>query len=179
MKRILIIFFLVVGLQGFSQKEQGNVFPVLGMPCLVDLSNRSVNANKLPLNQLVKLKLPIINMNLVHAFSKNMGRILIQLGSKIVLATAFDLASEQLSEYFTWTSNMDTHGQLILTGNLIKELPVGFSGNAQFVFKCIETGNSTVTVQWANQGDQANHNQADRPAISTFYITSTMKDADK
>ena len=167
MKKILIIIFLLSSFAAFSQAEKG--LPTLGVPELTDMNNSAVEANNVKLNQPLLFRLPVLNMDMINSLPKGNYSIKIGLGSRVDLQKKFNLATSSLSSYFEWAVETTKNGEKTLTGNLIKDLPANFSGEAVFELQGNTAGLSEITMEWIKPVSNA---KAAKPQVNKFYITT-------
>jgi Secretion system C-terminal sorting domain len=128
----------------------------------------------LPLDGIVRLNVPLFNLNSVNALPAGSCKIKIGLGSKLVLNPDFDLANTNTSAYFNWTVATQG-GQVQLTGDLIAPLPANYSATGIFQVKGSLLGTSTVTVNFL----VTNHNTPDvlsdeNPNNNTTFLPYTI-----
>lgn len=145
MNKILFSFLLLLlNLSAFSQVTAD---PALSPIRITSTLNVITNELQLPQNGIVKLKIPIYNLNLGNQLPSGTCKIKIGLGSKMILSPTFNLSSVNTSNYFQWTA-LSSGGQVQITGELIAELPANFSDTASFdVFGNI-LGGSTITTNF-------------------------------
>ena len=163
MKRLLLIVLL-----GFTQLTQAQITPVIadlgvGLPYLTDMSNNNINPNAVGMNSLLRLKLDLYNFEQTVTIPPQTFQVVIGLGTRLVLAPGFNLATAPLSNYFSWTSNLN-NGQVQIIGTLISTLPADFFQNntASFDLKAILLGGpSTITAQLAFINNNPSYNLSD------------------
>ncbi len=145
MNKILFSFFLLLlNLSAFSQVTAD---PALSPIKITSTLNVITNELQLPQNGIVKLKIPIYNLNLGNQLPSGTCKIKIGLGSKMVLSPTFNLNTVNTSNYFQWTA-LSSGGQVQITGELIAQLPANYSDTASFdVFGNI-LGGSTITTNF-------------------------------
>ena len=117
--------------------------PALGSFDITNLSDVSVNANALQQNSIYKLKLDILNNDLVTPIPGGTMYVEIGLGSKFILAPGFDYTNAPLNNYFTfqYISGSQPKVRCYLTNTL----PADFFGKFVFNVKANTQGASTVT----------------------------------
>jgi len=129
-----------------AAKSQATVVyadPALGSFDITNLANVSVNANALHQNSIYKLKLDVLNNDLVTAIPGGTMYVEIGLGSKLVLAPSFDIANAPLNNYFTF--QYISGSQPKIRCYLTNTLPADFFGNFEFNVKANAQGASTIT----------------------------------
>ncbi len=113
--------------------------PAVGQMYFTTTSGAVQNANTLllaPNADLYDINIPFYNLNQLNSVPAGTIRFTVNLGSKLVLAPGFDLATAPLSTYFTWTQ-ANVNGNIILTGtqSLSTPIPADFDGIATFRVK--------------------------------------------
>ncbi len=171
MKKISFLWCLMLSLGGYSQVIAD---PALDQVEVSTISNTTLDPITLPLNGLILLRIPILNLNTSNGLPAGSCKIKIGLGSKLVLDPEFNLTTTSTSAYFDWTAEM-AGGQVQLTGDLKAALPPGFSLTCAFRVKGSVVGNSTVTSNFL----VTNHNTAinlsdENPANNTSFLAYTV-----
>ena len=113
--------------------------PAVGQMYFTTTTGSVQNANTLllaPNTDLYDINIPFYNLNQVNPVPAGTIRFTVNLGSKLVLAPGFNLATAPLSTYFTWTQ-ANVNGNIILTGtqSLSTPIPADFNGIATFRVK--------------------------------------------
>ncbi len=121
--------------------------PAVNLMRTSTLNMLPLNPLQIPIDSVVELKVPIINYNLVNALPPGTCKILIGLGSKMVLDPAFNLNTINTGNYFHWTAQL-SGGQIQITGDLIATLPRNFADTVTFQVKGTILGSSTVTTNF-------------------------------
>lgn len=105
--------------------------PAVGQMFFTTLADANTSANTLLFTQDYKLKVPVYNLNQFTAIPSSAINFRINLGTRIRLDAAYDLATAPLSQYFSFTSSIVADSQII-TGVQIAEIPADFDGIAVF-----------------------------------------------
>ena len=113
--------------------------PAVGQMYFTTTTGAVQNANTLllaPNAALYDINIPFYNLNQLNPVPAGTIRFTVNLGSRLVLAPAFNLATAPLSTYFTWTQ-ANVNGNIILTGtqSLSTPIPADFNGIATFRVK--------------------------------------------
>ncbi|MCP9751969.1 T9SS type A sorting domain-containing protein [Ferruginibacter sp. HRS2-29] len=120
------------------------------------------------------IKVPILNRNLVNGLPSGTCKIKIGLGSKMLLDPAFDLANARLSNYFHWTSEINS-GQLQVMGDLYAALPEEFEDTLLLDVKGVILGNSTITTNFLVTNHNTQINLSDENGSNnTSFIPYTI-----
>ena len=98
------------------------------------IANASQSANSLLFTQDYKLRIPFYNLSQTDIVPNGTISVRINLGSKLSLATGFNLATAPLSNYFTWTS-ATVADSVIITGTQILAIPEDFASTLVFNVK--------------------------------------------
>ncbi len=144
MKKILFFLLLLSKVSAFSQVTAD---PALSPIKITSTLNMITNELQLPQNGIVKLKIPIYNLNLGNQLPSGTCKIKIGLGSKMILSPTFNLSTVNTSNYFEWTA-LSSGGQVQITGELIAQLPANFSDTASFDVLGNILGGSTITTNF-------------------------------
>lgn len=122
--------------------------PKLGSISFTDLSGYQMDEAYVQPNELIKMKVPVLNSNHGQALPAGSCKIKIGLGSKLTLDPSFDLNTAANNSYFRWTAAMNS-GQMQITGELIAALPAGVSSvDVAFKVKGSVVGKSTITANF-------------------------------
>ncbi len=108
--------------------------PATGQMNFTTIANATQSANSLLFTQDYKLKIPFYNLNQDNIVPNGTISLKINLGSKLSLATGFNLATAPLSNYFTWTS-ATVADSVIITGTQIAPIPEDFDALLVFNVK--------------------------------------------
>lgn len=142
------ILALILGIPFYSLGQTSvTADPALQNAVFTNLSNGVILPFGLPLNGPIKLKLPLRNINTNSAIPAGSCKVKIGLGSKMVVSPTFNLVTANTSNKFLWTVT-NTGGQFQLSGDLIDELPAGYSDTAIFELAGSILGNSTITINF-------------------------------
>ena len=114
---------------------------------LTDLADVSLNANTLVYNDVVKLKVPIYNLNQDNALPAGSSTVRIDLGSKYIVDPAFTLATAPLNAYFNWTQTIEA-GHVVIYGDQYAEIPADFVDMATFQIKGFEFCSSSIAASF-------------------------------
>lgn len=108
--------------------------PAVGQMNFTTIANASQSANALLFTQDYKLKIPFYNLSQTDVVPNGTISLKINLGSKLSLATGFNLATAPLSNYFTFTS-ATVADSVIITGTQIAAIPEDFASSLVFNVK--------------------------------------------
>jgi Secretion system C-terminal sorting domain len=172
MKNLLCSLLFILSVKGYSQVVFAD--PALNQTSITTISSAPVDASMLPLDGVVRLNLPIFNLNTTNPLPAGSCKIKIGLGSKMVLNPAFDLGNTNTSNYFNWTVATQG-GQVQLTGDLIAPLPANYSATGFFQVKGSILGSSTITINFL----VTNHNTSEilsdeNPNNNTTFLPYTV-----
>jgi len=102
-----------------------------------------------PAANLYKINIPFYNLNQLNNVPNGTIRFTVNLGSKLVLAPGFNLATAPLSTYFTFAQAV-VSGNVVITGTQVAAIPADFDATASFDVKgslaCRSNVNSAITV---------------------------------
>ncbi len=144
----IFILALIFGIPFYSLGQTSvTADPALQNAVFTNLSNGIILPFGLPLNGPIKLKLPLRNINTSNAIPAGSCKVKVGLGSKLVVSPTFNLLTANTSNKFLWTVT-NTGGQFQLSGDLIDELPAGYSDTAIFELAGSILGNSTITINF-------------------------------
>jgi hypothetical protein len=181
-KNVLLTGLMMISLNGFSQLKQKSsslTDPTLGRIVVTDLSDNVMDAGNLPVNKLIKLKLPIANAG-QKDLPAGSCKVKIGLGSKLLIDPNFSINSAHLNSYFKWTSAL-VGGQWQITGELIAPLPADFVSIPVF-FKVAGSreGNSTITANFLVSNHNTENTLSDSdPTNNTSFLQYTIKPSSK
>jgi Secretion system C-terminal sorting domain len=172
MKNLLFSLLFLFSVKGYNQVVFAD--PALNQTGFATISGAPADADLLPLDGIVRLNVPIFNLNTLNALPAGSCKIKIGLGSKLVLNPDFDIANTNTSAYFNWTVATQG-GQVQLTGDLIAPLPANYSATGIFLVKGSLPGSSTVTINFL----VTNHNTPDvlsdeNPNNNTTFLPYTV-----
>jgi SprB repeat len=108
--------------------------PAVGQMNFTTIANASQSANSLLFTQDYKLRIPFYNLSQTDVVPNGTISLRINLGSKLSLATGFNLATAPLSNYFTFTS-ATVADSVIITGTQIAAIPEDFASTLVFNVK--------------------------------------------
>jgi large repetitive protein len=108
--------------------------PAVGQMNFTTIANASQSANSLLFTQDYKLRIPFYNLSQTDIVPNGTISLKINLGSKLSLATGFNLATAPLSNYFAWTS-ATVADSVIITGTQILAIPEDFASTLVFNVK--------------------------------------------
>jgi hypothetical protein len=108
--------------------------PAVGQMNFTTIANTSQSANSLLFTQDYKLRIPFYNLSQTDVVPNGTISVRVNLGSKLSLATGFNLATAPLSTYFTWTS-ATVADSVIITGTQIAAIPEDFASTLVFNVK--------------------------------------------
>jgi hypothetical protein len=145
MKKLFLLLFIVSPL--FAAAQSVTADPALDPMKITTLVSGNISATQLPLNDIIKLKVPVLNRNTTTSLPAGTCKVKINLGSKLILNPSFNLSTVNTSNYFTWTA-VSSGGVIQITGDLTNELPANFNDTAYFDVKGSVLGNSTITTNF-------------------------------
>ncbi len=155
-KAVMMGFCLGLSYCCFAQDRSVIADPHIGALKLTDIYGYEINQDFVQPNQLIKLTIPVANVNHGKPLPAGSCKLKIGLGSKMELDPSFDITSALLNSYFNWTAAVNS-GQLQITGDLIAPLPSNFDEvTVAFKVKGTVVGNSTITANFLI----SNHNTA-------------------
>lgn len=144
MKYLFTCLFSFLFVKSFSQAVATVADPALSQMNVTDLSSAEIDPQAIPLGSIVKLDVPIYNLDIVNNLPSGSCKIKIGLGSHIVIDPLFDVNSVNSNEYFNWSAET-IGGQVQLTGDLKAPLPKNYSAVIRLNVEGNEEGTSTVT----------------------------------
>lgn len=146
---LLFSSVLMSSLQGVAQQKKAVMTdPKLGSIVFTDMLGYQVDEAYVHPEELLRMKIPVLNNNHGEALPAGSCKIKIGLGSKLTLDPAFDLNSAAMSNYFRWSSAING-GQVQITGELIAPLPANVNDvDVAFKVKGGAIGKSTVTANF-------------------------------
>jgi hypothetical protein len=123
--------------------------PAVGQMFFTTLADASQTANNLLFTQAYKFNVPFYNLNQAEEVPNGTIQLKINLGSKLILDPAFNLATAPLSSYFNWTSAV-VADSVIITGTQIAAIPADFDAvltfNVRGEFSCTATASSKINI---------------------------------
>ena len=147
-KGLLFSGLMAVAVNSNAQRAAVMVDPQLGNISLANEVGFALNADAIQADDVITIKIPVINDNHGKAMPAGSSKIKIGLGSKLVLDPSFNINNAALSNYFKWTSAI-AGGQVQLTGDLINELPASVREvSVAFKVKASKEGRSTITANF-------------------------------
>jgi hypothetical protein len=122
--------------------------PAVGQMNFVTIANAGQSANTLLFTQDYNLKVPFYNLNQTEVVPNGTIKVTVDLGTRLALASGFNLATAPLSNYFTWTSQV-TGGHVIITGTQNALIPQDFASSLIFRVHGSLSCTSTITTNIA------------------------------
>jgi SprB repeat len=120
--------------------------PGIGQMNFTTIANSLQSANNLLFTQDYKLRIPFFNYDQDVDIPNGTISLKINLGSKLSLATGFNLATAPLSNYFTFTSAI-VADSVIITGTQIATIPADFASALVFNVKGRMSCTSNVSTK--------------------------------
>ena len=147
-KGLFFAGLLAVSMTSVAQRASVTADPELGVITLANETGFTVDPSQLLADKVISIKIPVLNDNHGQAVPAGSCKVKIGLGSKLVLDPAFNLNSNGLGSYFSWSSaNVD--GQLQITGDLVSPLPANITNvTVALKVKASDEGNSTITANF-------------------------------
>ncbi len=108
--------------------------PAVGQMNFTTIANAAQSANSLLFTQDYRLRIPFYNLSQTDDVPNGTISLRVNLGSKLSLATGFNLATAPLSTYFTFTSAV-VADSVIITGTQIAAIPADFASTLIFNVK--------------------------------------------
>jgi hypothetical protein len=180
-----LFFSLLIASPLFSFAQSVTADPALEPMKITTLVSGIISISQLPLNGIIKLKVPILNKNIANALPAGSCKVKIGLGSKLILDPTFNLTTVNTSNFFTWSA-VSSGGQVQIIGDLINELPANFNDTAYFDVRGSIVGNSTITTNFLvtnhnttvtlSDENGANNNAATAYAIIVNALPVTFTD---
>lgn len=182
MKNIIVILLLLGVFKGYGQVIAD---PAVSDMKIVSMLEAPVNPFLLAKDVIVRIKVPILNKNIINSLPSGTCKIKVGLGSKLELDPAFNLSNANTSNYFRWTAET-AGGQVMITGDLVAVLPADFIDTLTLDIRGMILGNSTVTTNFLitnhnttiNLSDEngANNNTFLPYTVVTGTLPVTFKD---
>jgi len=148
-RSLLASSVLFCSLNGMAQQGRAVMAdPKLGTISFTDMGGYQLDEAYIQPNELVKIKIPVLNNSHGQALPAGSCKIKIGFGSKLVLDPAYDLNTAAMNSYFKWTAAMNS-GQLQVTGELIAPLPANVTDvDVALKVKGTVVGKSTITANF-------------------------------
>jgi hypothetical protein len=147
-KGVFFAGLLAASLNGFAQRPAVTADPELGKVVMTDQTGFPVDANAILAEQVINLRIPVLNDGHGNAVPAGSCKIKIGLGSKLVIDPQYNLNNTALSNYFKWTA-AENGGQVQITGELVNALPANVTSvNVSFKVKAKAEGKSTITANF-------------------------------
>lgn len=147
-RSILVAGLLVAATGSYAQRAAVTADPELGKIVLTDQTGFPVDASQIQPDQVINLKIPVLNDGHGQALPAGSCKIKIGFGSKLVLDPQYNINNTALSNYFKWSS-VTIGGQLQVTGDLVAPLPANITEvNVSFKVKASLEGKSTITANF-------------------------------
>ncbi len=167
MKKLLLTFFSLLSLACFSQITPVSVDLGFSDAHLEDGSGNLIDANAISLNQLIKVKVNVINFSETDAAPGGHFRIRIGLGAGLVLNNPGAVTSAPLNTYFDWSYDLSgAQPQIVGLSKVALPLPADFFGTAEFELKAATTNTSTVSYNLLISNPQGTTTPLSDPAPS-------------
>ncbi len=123
--------------------------PALGQMLFTTLGNAIQSANTLLFTTAYQLNIPFYNLNQLNSVPNGTIQLRVNLGTKLSVDPAFNLATAPLSAYFTWTSAI-VADSVIITGTQIATIPADFADvlvfNVRGKLSCTSNIQSKINV---------------------------------
>ena len=134
--------------------------PAVGQMFFTTLANASQSANSLLFTQDYNLNVPMYNLNQFTAIPSSAINLRVNLGTKVRLDAAYNLATAPLSQYFAFSTSIVADSQII-TGTQIAEIPADFDGIARFQVEGILSCTSNISSEIVITNSSASVNDED------------------
>ncbi len=123
--------------------------PAISQMSFETVTNGAQSANTLLFTQDYNLKVPFFNFSQSDDVPNGTIKLTIDLGTKLLLASGFNIATAPLNNYFTWSTAI-VGGHEIITGRQIAPIPADFIGTLVFrvhgSLSCTSTISSNISV---------------------------------
>ena len=154
MKKYFLSFVTLISISLYAQQgaRYSAVYsdPAITNIRFTDLTNTLVNSDNLTVGHPVEMQFTISNNDRLNRIPAGTSQVVITLGSNFLLGT--DLSNSlslPLKDYFKWQAQDDPEGnQLIIYGDIYRDLPANFTGEVKFNLIPDKEGSSTVTCQF-------------------------------
>ena len=156
-KGLVLSSVLFCSLNGVAQSNRAvRTDTKLGKIGLTDATGYAVNELYVQPDEIIQLKIPVLNANHGQALPAGTCKLKIGLGTNLVVDQSYNLNSTALSSYFKWTV-VHSSGQDQIVGDLVNALPADVkSVDVAFSVKGTVVGISTITANFLT----TNHNSA-------------------
>jgi hypothetical protein len=145
MKRIIVILLAVLPVSVFAQRKGVYTDLVLEKLQFTDVQNAPLNADMLEVGKITRVGFRVANANMENAVPAGTCKLKLTLGTNCFPSVDLQGPDAPLPDYFHWTQSTDPFNQIIITGELYKNLPAGFTANAVFPVMPSKTGQSIIT----------------------------------
>jgi Secretion system C-terminal sorting domain len=136
------------GTMAQAQRAAVTADPELGTISLSNATGFAIDASQVQADQVISMKIPVVNNNHGIALPAGSCKIKIGLGSKLVLDPQYNINNAGLGNYFKWSA-VENSGQVQLTGELIAPLPASVTAvNVAFKVQASKEGRSTITANF-------------------------------
>ncbi len=147
-KCMLFAGLLIASTGSYAQRPAVTADPELGKIVLTDQTGFPIDANQIQPDQVINLRIPVLNDGHGQALPAGSCKIKIGFGSKLVLDPQYNINNTALSNYFKWSS-VTIDGQLQVTGDLVAALPANITEvNVSFKVMASVEGKSTITANF-------------------------------
>ena len=145
MKKIMTIVLVVLAVSAQAQRKGVYTDLMLDKLYFTDLQNAALRADKLEVGRITNIHFKVANANKDNEVPTGTCRLKLTLGTSAFLITDLQGIEAPLANYFRWTQSTDPFNQVIITGELIRNLPKAFNGDAVFAIMPSKEGQSTIT----------------------------------
>ncbi len=171
--RILIFTFLLA-LTTYAKGQAIIADPALKQIDVKSTFDPGMSASTIPQDFVIKLDVPIFNLNINNMLPSGSCKVKIGLGSKIILDPQFNLSSLPSSAYFNWTYAV-SGGQGQIVGDLKTNLPANYSNTVTFDVIGNIQGNSTITTNFLVTNHNTSTILSDQdPTNNTSFLSYTI-----
>jgi hypothetical protein len=171
-----LFFILITVLLAHKGYCQVSADPATGQMDITSTGGIPENLAALAQNKEVVLKVPVYNFSQTDALPAGSCLLKIRLGSNMMIAPAFNLATAPLTAYFTWASATIAGGETEISGTLIAPLPEDFIGLAEFNItgNAIGTSNINSNFQLVNSSLLTDEDPSNNTSTLQYTVTSTL-----
>ncbi len=166
-----LFFLLLTACPFFSIAQSVTADPALDPMKITTLFSGNILVTQLPINGIIKLKVPILNKNTINGLPTGTCKVKIGLGSKLIVSPSLNLSTVNTSSFFTWTT-VSFGGQVQIIGDLTSELPPNFDDTAYFDLQGIILGNSTITTNFLVTNHNTNVTLSDENGANNVASTA-------
>ena len=145
MKKLIIILLAVLSVSASAQRKGVYTDLLLEKLRFTDMQNTPLNAGMLEVGKLTKIHFKVANANLENAVPAGTCRLKLTLGTNCFLVTDLQGTDSPLPDYFLWTQSTDPFNQIIISGELYRDLPAGFAADVEFSVMPSKAGQSIIT----------------------------------